>query len=223
MRPETQVVTHLCYSDFEDILSAIDALKGALNPKPAFADTTFPGSLLCPQHPDCGDFLLGSLSVSRVCTASLPVTAHVTKPGRLLSFSCRSGSGDLQTLNPCPATSWTLYSPAAADAHRRAGGGERVLIAARPPSCSKLSNTDSCSSFPPAADVLTIENSRSGDEMIRALSQYGYSRDLGPGVYDVHRCAPAPAAATTAVLTPASQASQRLCKHCCPSAACGMP
>ncbi len=87
----------------------------------------------------------------------------------------------------------------------------------------QLSNTDSCSSFSPAADVLTIENSRSGDEMIRALSQYGYSRDLGPGVYDVHRCAPAPAAATTAVLTPASQASQRLCKHCCPSAACGMP
>ncbi len=40
-----------------------------------------------------------------------------------------------------------------------------------------------------AADVLTIENSRSGDEMIRALSAFGYSRDLGPGVYDVHRCA----------------------------------
>lgn len=40
----------------------------------------------------------------------------------------------------------------------------------------------------PAADVLTIENSRSGDEMIRALANFGYSRDLGPGVYDVHRC-----------------------------------
>jgi methionine synthase II (cobalamin-independent) len=39
----------------------------------------------------------------------------------------------------------------------------------------------------PAADVLTIENSRSGDEMIRALADFGYSRDLGPGVYDVHR------------------------------------
>ena len=39
----------------------------------------------------------------------------------------------------------------------------------------------------PAADVLTIENSRSGNEMIRALAEFGYSRDLGPGVYDVHR------------------------------------
>lgn len=29
VKPETQVVTHLCYSDFEDILSAIDGLKGA--------------------------------------------------------------------------------------------------------------------------------------------------------------------------------------------------
>ena len=36
------------------------------------------------------------------------------------------------------------------------------------------------------ADVLTIENSRSGNEMINALAKYGYSRDIGPGVYDVH-------------------------------------
>ncbi|KAK4527654.1 hypothetical protein GAYE_SCF42G5579 [Galdieria yellowstonensis] len=36
------------------------------------------------------------------------------------------------------------------------------------------------------ADVLTIENSRSDDAMLRALAKYGYSRDVGPGVYDVH-------------------------------------
>ncbi|KAL4539572.1 hypothetical protein Ndes2437B_g02062 [Nannochloris sp. 'desiccata'] len=36
------------------------------------------------------------------------------------------------------------------------------------------------------ADVLTIENSRSSNEMVIALAKYGYSRDLGPGVYDVH-------------------------------------
>ncbi len=34
--------------------------------------------------------------------------------------------------------------------------------------------------------MLTIENSRSGDEMVRALAAAKYSRDLGPGVYDVH-------------------------------------
>lgn len=36
------------------------------------------------------------------------------------------------------------------------------------------------------ADVLTIENSRSGDEMIHQLAKFGYNRDLGAGVYDVH-------------------------------------
>ncbi|KAL6745237.1 cobalamin-independent methionine synthase [Haematococcus lacustris] len=36
------------------------------------------------------------------------------------------------------------------------------------------------------ADVLTIENSRSSDEMIRALAAAQYGRDIGPGVYDVH-------------------------------------
>lgn len=36
------------------------------------------------------------------------------------------------------------------------------------------------------ADVLTIENSRSGDSMVRAMAASEYSRDIGPGVYDIH-------------------------------------
>ncbi|KAJ9458713.1 5-methyltetrahydropteroyltriglutamate--homocysteine methyltransferase [Diplonema papillatum] len=36
------------------------------------------------------------------------------------------------------------------------------------------------------ADVLTIENSRSGNEMLAVLADYGYSKDVGPGVYDIH-------------------------------------
>eukprot|EP00659_Diplonema_papillatum_P005260 gene5260-8028_t len=36
------------------------------------------------------------------------------------------------------------------------------------------------------ADVLTIENSRSGNEMLAVLAQYGYAKDVGPGVYDIH-------------------------------------
>jgi 5-methyltetrahydropteroyltriglutamate--homocysteine methyltransferase len=38
----------------------------------------------------------------------------------------------------------------------------------------------------PAADVLTIENARSDNEMIHALHKSGYARDIGAGVYDVH-------------------------------------
>jgi 5-methyltetrahydropteroyltriglutamate--homocysteine methyltransferase len=53
-------------------------------------------------------------------------------------------------------------------------------------SCSKLHIIKwSCNLFP-AADVLTIENSRSGNAMIEALNKAGYKRDIGPGVYDVH-------------------------------------
>ncbi len=36
------------------------------------------------------------------------------------------------------------------------------------------------------ADVISIENARSGDAMLRALSEYGYPREVGPGVYDIH-------------------------------------
>jgi len=36
------------------------------------------------------------------------------------------------------------------------------------------------------ADVISIENARSGDAMLRALAEYGYPREVGPGVYDIH-------------------------------------
>jgi 5-methyltetrahydropteroyltriglutamate--homocysteine methyltransferase len=36
------------------------------------------------------------------------------------------------------------------------------------------------------ADVISIENARSGDETLRELASYGYEREVGPGVYDVH-------------------------------------
>ena len=36
------------------------------------------------------------------------------------------------------------------------------------------------------ADVISIENARSDDETLRELSEYGYHREVGPGVYDVH-------------------------------------
>lgn len=34
--------------------------------------------------------------------------------------------------------------------------------------------------------MLTIENSRSDDAMLKALANSKYLRDVGPGVYDVH-------------------------------------
>ncbi|MBX6341643.1 MAG: 5-methyltetrahydropteroyltriglutamate--homocysteine S-methyltransferase, partial [Thermomicrobiaceae bacterium] len=36
------------------------------------------------------------------------------------------------------------------------------------------------------ADVISIENSRSQGELLQAFAEHGYSRQIGPGVYDVH-------------------------------------
>lgn len=36
------------------------------------------------------------------------------------------------------------------------------------------------------ADVISIENARSGDETLHQLAEEGYAREVGPGVYDVH-------------------------------------
>lgn len=52
-----------------------------------------------------------------------------------------------------------------------------------------------------AADVLTIENSRSDNAMLDALASSGYKRDVGPGVYDVHSPVVPPASALSALLS----------------------
>ncbi|MFM9900100.1 MAG: 5-methyltetrahydropteroyltriglutamate--homocysteine S-methyltransferase, partial [Polaromonas sp.] len=36
------------------------------------------------------------------------------------------------------------------------------------------------------ADVITIETSRSGMELLRGFGQFKYPNDIGPGVYDIH-------------------------------------
>jgi 5-methyltetrahydropteroyltriglutamate--homocysteine methyltransferase len=36
------------------------------------------------------------------------------------------------------------------------------------------------------ADVVSIENARSGSELLRAFDHYRYPNEIGPGVYDIH-------------------------------------
>ncbi|MBN1248868.1 MAG: 5-methyltetrahydropteroyltriglutamate--homocysteine S-methyltransferase [Anaerolineae bacterium] len=36
------------------------------------------------------------------------------------------------------------------------------------------------------ADVISIENARSDDATLKELADYGYAREVGPGVYDIH-------------------------------------
>jgi 5-methyltetrahydropteroyltriglutamate--homocysteine methyltransferase len=36
------------------------------------------------------------------------------------------------------------------------------------------------------ADVLLIENARSGAELLEVFKEFDYRNDIGPGVYDIH-------------------------------------
>ncbi|PYP71012.1 MAG: 5-methyltetrahydropteroyltriglutamate--homocysteine S-methyltransferase, partial [Gemmatimonadetes bacterium] len=36
------------------------------------------------------------------------------------------------------------------------------------------------------ADVVSIENARSGSELLEAFKEYRYPNEIGPGVYDIH-------------------------------------
>ncbi len=36
------------------------------------------------------------------------------------------------------------------------------------------------------ADVISIENARSGSELLRAFREFKYPNEIGPGVYDIH-------------------------------------
>jgi 5-methyltetrahydropteroyltriglutamate--homocysteine methyltransferase len=36
------------------------------------------------------------------------------------------------------------------------------------------------------ADVITIETSRSGMELLRGFGEFSYPNEIGPGVYDIH-------------------------------------
>jgi len=49
------------------------------------------------------------------------------------------------------------------------------------------------------ADVISIENARSGSELLRGFEQYKYPNEIGPGVYDIH----SPRVPSTAEITSA--------------------
>src|SRR2546426_5358958 len=36
------------------------------------------------------------------------------------------------------------------------------------------------------ADVISIENARSGSELLEGFKEYAYPNEIGPGVYDIH-------------------------------------
>ncbi|HTI05251.1 MAG TPA: 5-methyltetrahydropteroyltriglutamate--homocysteine S-methyltransferase [Gemmatimonadales bacterium] len=56
------------------------------------------------------------------------------------------------------------------------------------------------------ADVISIENARSGSELLQGFEQYKYPNEIGPGVYDIH----SPRVPATAEITAALKSMTRV-------------
>src|SRR5439155_25113344 len=56
------------------------------------------------------------------------------------------------------------------------------------------------------ADVISIENARSGSELLQGFEEYKYPNEIGPGVYDIH----SPRVPATADITPALRSMRRV-------------
>jgi 5-methyltetrahydropteroyltriglutamate--homocysteine methyltransferase len=87
---------------------------------------------------------------------------------------------------PLKSERWEQYLSWATDAFRLATGGARPETQIHTHMCyaefgdilEAINRMD--------ADVISIENARSGDQTLRELAQFEYPREIGPGVYDVH-------------------------------------
>jgi len=56
------------------------------------------------------------------------------------------------------------------------------------------------------ADVISIENARSGSELLQGFEEYKYPNEIGPGVYDIH----SPRVPATAEITTALKSMRRV-------------
>jgi 5-methyltetrahydropteroyltriglutamate--homocysteine methyltransferase len=87
---------------------------------------------------------------------------------------------------PLKQARWDEYLDWAVEAFRLATGGARDETQVHTHMCYAEFGDIYSAIDGLNADVISIENARSGDETIRELAEYGYSREVGPGVYDVH-------------------------------------
>jgi len=87
---------------------------------------------------------------------------------------------------PLKQARWDEYLEWAVDAFRLATGGARDETQIHTHMCYAEFGDIYGAIDGLNADVILIENARSGDETIHELAEYGYGREVGPGVYDVH-------------------------------------
>jgi len=87
---------------------------------------------------------------------------------------------------PLRRADWTDYLRWAVDAFRLATAGVRDGTQIHTHMCYSEFNDVLEVIERMDADVISIENARSGSELLQGFEQYKYPNEIGPGVYDIH-------------------------------------
>jgi len=100
---------------------------------------------------------------------------------------------------PLRRADWTTYLDWAVNAFRLATAGVRDATQIHTHMCYSEFNDVLRGIEKMDADVISIENARSGSELLQGFEQYKYPNEIGPGVYDIH----SPRVPSTAEMTAA--------------------
>jgi 5-methyltetrahydropteroyltriglutamate--homocysteine methyltransferase len=101
---------------------------------------------------------------------------------------------------PLRRAEWDAYLQWAVDAFRLATAGVRDGTQVHTHMCYSEFNDVLRVIERMDADVISIENARSGSELLQGFEQYKYPNEIGPGVYDIHSPRVPPVAEITGAL-----------------------
>jgi 5-methyltetrahydropteroyltriglutamate--homocysteine methyltransferase len=107
---------------------------------------------------------------------------------------------------PLRRADWAAYLQWAVDAFRLATAGVRDGTQIHTHMCYSEFNDVLRVIERMDADVISIENARSGSELLQGFEQYKYPNEIGPGVYDIH----SPRVPSTAEITGALKSMARV-------------
>ena len=107
---------------------------------------------------------------------------------------------------PLRRAEWPDYLQWAVDAFRLATAGVRDATQIHTHMCYSEFNDVLRVIERMDADVISIENARSGSELLQGFEQYKYPNEIGPGVYDIH----SPRVPSTGEITTALKSMRRV-------------
>lgn len=107
---------------------------------------------------------------------------------------------------PLRRADWTAYLQWAVDAFRLSTAGVRDGTQIHTHMCYSEFNDVLQVIERMDADVISIENARSGSELLQGFEEYKYPNEIGPGVYDIH----SPRVPSTAEITGALTSMTRV-------------